>query len=115
MSAATLTKMSEIPGAKIALESCRWAPDQQPSNSRLVLLLGTITGRCRPSVGASYSERGTPDDWLTLRQVDEAAIEAELARLRKVCPEWRLEGGGAETLVDQLDHHFRAAQGRRER
>ena len=107
------TKISELRGAKLPVESCRWAIDQQASNVELLLQLGMLTGRCELGID-SYSEKGEPEQWLTLAEVDPAAVEEVLSRLRRKYPEWRLDGQGS-TSLEQLDHHFQVAQARRRR
>ena len=108
-------RISEIPGAALGIESCRWREDQRASNLHLVLLLGALTGRLEPSAGLSYSERGRPEDWLTLAQVGEPAIEAVLSRIRRQYPEHRLDGGEATSTLDMLDCHFATAMERKRR
>jgi hypothetical protein len=89
--------------------------DQAAANLHLLLQLGELTGRLEPSSIGGYSQRGEPAGWMRLRDVDEAAIERVLTRIRRRYPEHRLHGGNATDVVGQLDVHFCTAQERRRR
>lgn len=107
--------ISEIPGAKIEMERMRWAPDQAAANYHFLLLLGEICGRVEQSGVNGYAERGRPEDWKKLADVDPAAIELVLSRIRRKYPEWRFDCSPAWRLLDKVDVHFQTAQERRYR
>jgi len=113
--APTVVHFSEIRGAAIPLEECRWSKEQQAANANLLLMLGELTGRLEPSGWGGYRERGDEAGWMRLADVDESAIEAVLARIRRNFPEWRFDAGAAETLLGKLDCHVATAVERRRR
>jgi hypothetical protein len=105
-------RISEVPGVVVELEAHRWRPDQQAANFHFTIMLGVLCGRLEESTGGCWSERGSTDTWLTLQQVDPAAIEVVLTRMRRRYPEWKLDAGRAETLIDSIDVHFATARAR---
>jgi hypothetical protein len=110
-----LRRISEIPGAELPLEACRWPKDQSGANGHFWLLLGELTGRLEPSADGCYGQRGHPDIWLRLDQIDEAALRRVLGRMRRMYSHWMFDIGRAETLLDQIDVHFGTAQRRKNR
>jgi len=110
-----LNRISEIPGAALPVEACRWEPDQAPLNLHLLMLLGEVCGRLEPSGWGGYRDRGTRDGWLTLAQVDPEALEDCVRRIRRKYPDWMFDTGSAVSILDKLDVHFAKAQARRRR
>lgn len=110
-----LTRITELPGAALPVEECRWTPDLAPANMHLLLLLGELCGRCELSGGGGYSDHGTPENWLRLCDVNEAAVEAVLRRVERSYPSWHLDAGTATTTIDKVDCHFATAQASRRR
>jgi hypothetical protein len=102
------------PGARIDLNLVRFEPDLAPASVHLLTLLAVVTGRGE-SVGYSYVERGTPDGWMRLRDIDAPALERIVRRIRRQYPEWQLTGGEAVGIHDQLRVHFNTAQARKRR
>jgi hypothetical protein len=111
-----LQRISQIPGAKLPIERMRWAPDQHAANLMLLMALGEVTGRLEESYD-NYSERGAPGNWLRLCDVDTAALDMVISRVRRKHPEWRFDIGPATTTLDKIDCHINTAQvrARRER
>jgi hypothetical protein len=109
---ADLKRISEIPGAQLALEECRWASDQQAGNVHFLCLLGELCGRCEPSGAEGYALRGTPRTWLRLRDVDERDVRKVLGRIERAHT-WHLDAGRAKATLDRIDVHFMTAQLRR--
>jgi hypothetical protein len=107
--------ISEIPGANLPVETCRWPPALQAANMLLLHLLGELCYAREPSGIGGYSPRGTPETWRRLRDVDESAITERLLRVEAAHPSWRLDGGAGATLIDKIDCHFATAQVRRRR
>lgn len=67
------------------------------------------------AIGGFSRVEGNEACHLRLSEVDEAALDATLGRIRRRYPAWRLEGGQAEGTCAQLDEHYLAAQRRRAR
>jgi hypothetical protein len=106
-------RISEIPGAALQLEECLWPEGEREANFSFWIFLGELTGRLGRSLGATYSERGSAETWLTLADVDEAALRSVLGRMRRLYGHWTLDSGNAESLLGQIDAHYHAAQVRR--
>jgi hypothetical protein len=111
---AGLTRISEMPGAQLPVEECRWTPDQAPLNLHFLTLLGEATGRLEVSGWGGYRQRGA-GPFRTLADVDAAALEGVVRRIRRRSAEWVFDVGSAETILDRIDCHFATAQLRRRR
>jgi hypothetical protein len=131
---ASLIDITAVRGAVLPLELCGWEPNQRQANLELLLLLGELVGRlerspggfserARRHAGRGLSVRGRVDiaaedeqaGWLTLREVDEQALQKVLDRVERINGHWRFEQGRAETLHDRVACHFGTAQLRRKR
>jgi hypothetical protein len=108
-----LARISELPGAWLSLERCRWEIDQQAANGLLVALLGELAGSRERSGIEGFSRTGSPETWRKLADLDPALVEGVVSRVRRMRPELRIEDGGATDIREALDNHFTAAQRRR--
>jgi hypothetical protein len=75
--------------------------------------LGKVCGRLVPSGGQGYRVIGDQASWLALADIDPPALEAIVAHHRSIYKDWRLEGDGGRTIVEQIDEHFLLAQRRK--
>ena len=108
--AVTWVNIADEPGARLDIGQCRFTADHAAANLHLLCLLGELCGRCEPSGGGGYIERGTPETWLTLRQVDAPAVELVVRRVERAHGGWHVDGGEAVTALDRLAVHWGRAQ-----
>jgi hypothetical protein len=114
---AGLVRITELPGGELPLEDCRWAEPQRSANFHFWTILGELTGRLEPSAGFCLTQKGSPETWLRLADVDAEALQGAVGRMRRQYPEWMFDTGRAPAngIHEQIDAHFATAQVRRRR
>jgi hypothetical protein len=108
-------RITQMPGAAILIEQCRWDEDQRGANLHFFLLLGELTGRLEPDGIAGFTQRGDESNWLRLADVDVSALKEVVRRMERLYTSWHLDGGRAMSIHDKINCHFATAQVRRQR